>query len=74
MGPGAAAQQTLAEFVERDLEQQLSKPLLSWWKEHQAEDLKVLILFLGQQSLHLFIQACYSTYEYNLKNKEKRVS
>ena len=27
------AQQTLAELVEGDLEQQLSKPLLSWWKE-----------------------------------------
>ena len=29
----AAAQQTLAELVEGDLEQQLSKRLLSWWKE-----------------------------------------
>ena len=29
----AAAQQTLAELVEGNLEQQLSKPLLSWWKE-----------------------------------------
>ena len=29
----AAAQQTLAELVEGDLEQRLSKPLLSWWKE-----------------------------------------
>ena len=29
----AAAQQTLAVFVEGDLEQRLSKPLLSWWKE-----------------------------------------
>ena len=30
----AAAQQTLAELVEGDLEQRLSKPLLSWWKEY----------------------------------------
>ena len=29
----AAAQQTLAELVEGELEQRLSKPLLSWWKE-----------------------------------------
>ena len=29
----AAAQQTLAELVEGHLGQQLSKPLLSWWKE-----------------------------------------
>ena len=29
----AAAQQTLVELVEGDLEQWLSKPLLSWWKE-----------------------------------------
>ena len=29
----AAAQQTLAELVEGDLGQRLSKPLLSWWKE-----------------------------------------
>ena len=29
----AAAQQTLAELVEGDLELRLSKPLLSWWKE-----------------------------------------
>ena len=29
----AAAQQTLAELVEGVLEQRLSKPLLSWWKE-----------------------------------------
>ena len=29
----AAAQQTLAELVEGDLGQQLSKPLPSWWKE-----------------------------------------
>ena len=29
----AVAQQTLAELVEGDLEQRLSKPLLSWWKE-----------------------------------------
>ena len=29
----AVAQQTLTELVEGDLEQRLSKPLLSWWKE-----------------------------------------
>ena len=29
----AAAQQILAELVEGDLGQRLSKPLLSWWKE-----------------------------------------
>ena len=33
----AAAQQTLAELVEGDLEQRLSKPLLSWWKESARE-------------------------------------
>ena len=29
----AVAHQTLAELVEGGLEQWLSKPLLSWWKE-----------------------------------------